>query len=54
MSKSTELIDRLRNPKWLIPDATLDTVPTREDMRAAANRIEELEAEDETQPDAGH
>ena len=44
VKKSTDLIDRLENPKWMIPDARLDTVPTVADMKAAAKRIRELEA----------
>jgi hypothetical protein len=40
---SLTLQERLRHPEWLVPEATLKTVPTRADMAAAADRIDELE-----------
>jgi hypothetical protein len=36
------LIERLRNPQWIIPDGHLDTVKTLADMKAAADRLERL------------
>jgi hypothetical protein len=36
------LIDRLHNPEWIVPGATLDTVKTVADMEAAAKLLENL------------
>lgn len=37
------LQERLRNPKWLVPEATLETVATRADMVAAADRMDAID-----------
>jgi hypothetical protein len=36
------LIDRLHNPEWIVPGATLDTVKAVADMAAAAKLLENL------------
>lgn len=51
MTELMRLVERLRNPAWVIPAlgdpnrvvAYLDPVATRNDMHEAANKIEELE-----------
>jgi len=43
MIKTAALIDRLLHPKWMIPDARLDTVPTLADMKEAAELLKRIE-----------